>query len=158
MSGNIALVSLRDPFARAKEEAVMGRVCHGVDLEYGDESKAFVRLSVAQMAWLSESVDAMARGAAPTILGSSVRRAIELRFAKNFAVLTHEEWGQIGDRGLEAATSAGRIAAQLAELDRSREIRRRHALAGLQAVRAICDRTMSLRRIDERRERLRMAS
>jgi hypothetical protein len=67
--------------------------------------------------------------------------------------LSEDEWAQVAARGLTAAMSAGRIAAQLAELDNSREIRRRHALAGLQAVRAICDRTMSLSRLAERRER-----
>jgi hypothetical protein len=131
----------------------MGRVCHGVDLEYGTESQAPVRLSIAQETWLTESVDAMEQGAAPMIVGPAVRRALERRFAANFAALSEDEWAQVAARGLTAAMSAGRIAAQLAELDNSREIRRRHALAGLQAVRAICDRTMSLSRLAERRER-----
>jgi hypothetical protein len=87
-------------------------------------------------------------------MGPAVRRAIELRFAENFAALSHDEWTQVAPRTLAAATSAGCIAAELAELDRSPEIRRRHALAGLQAVRAICDRTTSLARLTERRERV----
>lgn len=132
----------------------MGKVCTGVDLEYGNESQALVRLSTEQEAWLTESVDAMERGAAPTIMGAPVRRAIERRFAENFAVLSRDEWAQVAGRGLEAAVRAGRIAAELAALDHSTEIRRRHALAGLQAVRAICDRTMSLTRITERRDRV----
>ena len=131
----------------------MGKACHGVDLAYGNESQTFVRLSPPQETWLTESVDAMERGAAPAIMGPAVRRAIERRFAENFAALSHEEWTQIAARGLAAAASAGRIAAQLAELDNSREIRRRHALAALLAVRAICDRTMSLTRLAERRDR-----
>jgi hypothetical protein len=132
----------------------MGKVCHGVDLQHGNESQTFVRLSAEQEAWLSESVDAMERGAAPMKMGPAVRRAIEHRFAGNFAALSLDEWIQVSSRGLEAAARAGRIAAELAELDRSSEIRRRHALAGLQAVRAICDRSMSLSRLTERRERV----
>ncbi len=132
----------------------MGKVCRGVDLEYGNESQSFVRLSAEQAAWLTESVDAMERGAKPVIIGPPVRRAIERRFAENFAVLSRDEWVQVAARGLEAAARAGRIAVELAALDNSPEIRRRHALAGLQAVRAICDRSMSLTRIAERRERL----
>jgi hypothetical protein len=132
----------------------MGKVCHGVDLEYGNESQTFVRLSTEQEAWLTESVDAMERGAAPAIMGPSVRRAIECRFADNFAALSQDEWVLVAKRGLEAAARAGRIAAELAQLDNSQEIRRRHALAGLQAVRAICDRSMSLTRLAERRGRV----
>ena len=130
----------------------MGKACHGVDLTYGNESQSVVRLSENQHAWLTESVDAMERGAAPMPMGPAVRRAIEVRFAENFAALSHDEWTQVAPRALAAATSAGCIAAELAELDRSPEIRRRHALAGLQAVRAICDRTASLARLSERRE------
>jgi hypothetical protein len=129
----------------------MGKVCHGVDLTYGNESQVFGLLSTDQEAWLTESVDAMERGAAPAVMGPAVRRAIELRFADNFAVLSRAEWTQVAARGLAAATQAGRIAAELAELDNSREIRRRHALAALQAVRAICDRSTSLARLAERR-------
>ena len=132
----------------------MGRACHGVDLEYGNDSHTLVRLSAAQRAWLAESIYAMQQGAAPTDMGPAVRKAVELRFAKNFAALCQDEWYRIAVRALDAATSAGRIAAQLAELDRSQEIRRRHALAALEAVRAICDRTASLTRLDERRGRL----
>ena len=132
----------------------MGKICHGVDLAYGFESQPAVGLSAAQQAWLTESVDAMERGAGPAVLGAAVRRAIERRFSENFAVLSQQEWTQVAGRSLEAAASAGRIAGQLAELDNSGEIRRRHALAALQAVRAICDRTMSLARLSERRERL----
>ena len=132
----------------------MGRACHGVDLTYGNESQSFAQLSENQHAWLTQSVDAMGRGAAPMLMGPAVRRAIELRFAENYAALSHDEWTQVAPRALAAATSAGCIAAELAELDRSPEIRRRHALAGLQAVRAICDRTASLARLSERRERV----
>jgi len=113
-----------------------------------------VRLSTAQRAWLAESIYAMQRGAAPTDMGHAVRMTVERRFANNFAELCQDEWYRIAVRALDAATSAGRIAAQLAELDRSQEIRRRHALAALEAVRAICDRTASLTRLDERRGRL----
>jgi hypothetical protein len=87
-------------------------------------------------------------------MGHAVRKTVERRFANNFAELCQDEWYRIAVRALDAATSAGRIAAQLAELDRSQEIRRRHALAALEAVRAICDRTASLTRLDERRGRL----
>jgi len=132
----------------------MGRACHGVDLEYGSDSHTLVRLSTAQRAWLAESIDAMQRGAAPTDMGHAVRKTVERRFANNFAELCQDEWYRIAVRALDAATSAGRIAAQLAELDRSQEIRRRHALAALEAVRAICDRTASLTQLDERRGRL----
>ena len=132
----------------------MGKLCHGTNLEYSNESRRFARLSTSQRAWLTKSVDAMEHAAAPTIFGAPVRRAIEHRFAENFGALSIDEWTQVAARALGAATSAGRIAAQLAELDGSQEIRRRHALAALQAVRAICDRTASLTRLDERRGRL----
>jgi hypothetical protein len=132
----------------------MGRVCHGVDLNYGIERETLVRLSLDQQAWLRESIDAMERGAAPKIMSATVRRAIEHRFAGNFAALSQDEWAQVASRGLVAASCAGRIAAELAELDNSPEVRRRHALAGLQAVRAICDRSMSLTRLAERRDRI----
>ena len=50
-------------------------------------------------------------------MGPAVRRAIERRFAGNFAALSLDEWMQVSSRGLEAAARAGRIAAELAELD-----------------------------------------
>jgi hypothetical protein len=132
----------------------MGKICTGVNLTYGSESQSFVQLTATQHAWLTESVDAMERGAAPTVMGPAVRRAIERRFAENFAALSDDQWAQVAERGLTAATHAGRIAAELADLDRSPEIRRRHALAGLQVVRSICDRSTSLARLSERREPL----
>jgi hypothetical protein len=132
----------------------MGRACHGVDLTYGNESQSFVHLSANQHAWLTQSVDAMERGAEPLFMGAAVRRAIEVRFAENYAALSRDEWTQMAARALAAATRAGRIAAELAELDRSPEVRRRHAFAGLQAVRSICDRSASLARLAERRERV----
>src|SRR5262245_9289765 len=113
----------------------MGRLCSSVNLTYGYESGSSVQLSTHQHRWLTQIIDAIARGALPTATGPAVRRAIERRFAENFASLSADDWAQSSERGLAAAIHAGRIAAELAELDRSPEIRRRHALAGLQAVR-----------------------
>lgn len=132
----------------------MGRLCSSVDLTYGNESESSVQLSAHQHEWLTAIVGAIARGAAPIAMGAAVRRAIERRFAENFASLTADDWAQSAERGLAAALYAGRIAAELAELDRSPEIRRRHALAALQVVRATCDRSTSPARLSERRERL----
>jgi len=132
----------------------MGRLCSNVDLTYGNESESSVQLSAHQHQWLTAILDAIASGAAPTIMGPAVRRAIERRFAENFAMLSADEWAQVAERGLAASMHAGRIAAELARLDRSPEIRRRHALAALQVVRATCDRSTSLARLSERRELL----
>jgi hypothetical protein len=122
----------------------MGRVCQGAILESGKVPTVSTTLSAYQLTWLRESIHAMQRGAAPAFMGDAVRREIEIRFTGNFAALTQNDWTCVAKRGLEAAESAGRIAAELARLDNSVEIRRRHALAGLQAVKAICDRSMRL--------------
>jgi hypothetical protein len=122
----------------------MGKVCQGSILESGRVPTVSTTLSASQLTWLRESIDAMQCGAAPAFMGEAVRREIEIRFNENFAALTQDDWTRVAKRGLEAAESAGRIAAELARLDNSVEIRRRHALAGLHAVKAICDRSMRL--------------
>ena len=122
----------------------MGKVCQGPVLESGRVPMVSTTLSVSQLTWLRESIDAMQCGAGPAFMGDAVRRDIEIRFNENFAALTQDDWTRVAKRGLEAAESAGRIAAELARLDNSVEIRRRHAIAGLQAVKAICDRSMRL--------------
>jgi hypothetical protein len=130
----------------------MGRVCQGAILESGPVPTVSTRLSACQLTWLRESIHAMQCGAAPTFMGDAVRREIEARFTENYAALTEDDWTRVAKRGLEAAESAGRLAAELARLDNSAEIRRRHALAGLRAVKAICDRSMRLSRLAESEE------
>ncbi len=122
----------------------MGKVCQGPILESGRVPAVSTILSACQLMWLRESIHAMQCGAAPAFMGEAVRREIEVRFTENYAALTEDDWTRVAKRGLEAAESAGRIAAELARLDNSVEIRRRHALAGLVAVKAICDRSMRL--------------
>jgi hypothetical protein len=122
----------------------MGKVCQGPVLESGRVPTVSTTLSVSQLTWLRESIHAMQCGAAPAFMGDAVRRDIEIRFTHNFAPQTLFDGPRAAPRGLEAAESAGRIAAELARLDNSVEIRRRHAIAGLQAVKAICDRSMRL--------------
>lgn len=75
----------------------------------------------------------------PTPLAEGVLAELENRFRPAFDALPADFWPKYGGRVVRMARKAGRIAAELADLDGSDQVTLVHALAGLRTMRDFCD-------------------